>query len=84
MNLDDLIGSNHAWAKQRAATAMHINASFRSGDLSKDEATELLQDLIDTDALDKEANDFAVRTQLVNAITNLITVISNATSIPGL
>jgi polyhydroxyalkanoate synthesis regulator phasin len=83
MNLDDLMGCKHAWAGQRAAAAMHINASFRSGELSKDEAVELLNDLINTDKLDKEATDFSVRTQLVTAITNLISVISLATSIPG-
>ena len=82
--LQDLMGSNHDWAKSRAAIALHVNASFRSGELSKDEATELLTDLINADKLDKEANDFAVRTQLVNAITNLISVISSVTSIPGL
>ncbi len=81
--LEQLLNSNRPWAAQRAANALHINASFRSGQLSQSEAVELLQDLINTDALDKEADDFTTRTEIVNAITDLINVLSAVTSIPG-
>lgn len=79
--LEDLMNSNKTWASQRAALALHINSSFRSGEMSKSEAVEALQDLVNTDALTKEADDFSIRTQLVNAVNDLITVISAVSSL---
>lgn len=83
-DLNTLLSCGYPWAAARAQTALQIQSSVASGQLSKSEATELLNDLIATDKLDAEANDFATRTKLVNAVESLITVISDVTSIPGL
>lgn len=82
--LTELLGSNYPWATQRAHDALNIQAAVKANQITTAQATELLQNLIDTDALNKEANDLTTRTKLVDAITNLIHVISSISSIPGL
>lgn len=79
--LNELLGSNYPWAAQRAQDALNIEAAVKANQITPAQAKELLQDLIDTDALNKEANDFTTRTKLVNAINNLITVIEGLSSI---
>ncbi len=79
--LHSLLSCGYPWAVSRAQTALEITSAVHGGQMSKSEATELLQDLINTDTLDKEANDFATRTNLVNAITALISVVEAATSL---
>ncbi len=79
--LSNLIGSGSPWAAQRAQNALDIQAAVQAGQMSKSEATELLNDLITGDSLDKVADNFTIRTQLVNAVEALIAVI---TSIPGI
>lgn len=79
--LDELVGSNYPWAAQRAQDAITIQAAVTAKQISLDQAKELLQNLIDTDALNKEANDFTTRTKLVNAINDLITIIEGLSSI---
>ncbi|MDE1830433.1 MAG: hypothetical protein KGI25_08930 [Thaumarchaeota archaeon] len=81
--LEQLLGCNYPWATNRAQQALQIKAAVEANQITKEQATELLQDLINTDQLDKEATDFSVKTQLVNAVTNLISILSNVTSIPG-
>lgn len=83
-SLTELFGSNYPWATQRAHDALNIQAAVKANQITVAQATEMLQNLIDIDALNKEANDFTIRTKLVNAITDLINVISSVTSIPGL
>lgn len=75
--LNSLLTCGYPWAQDRAQQALAISSAASGGQISKSEATELLQDLIATDKLDKEANDFTVRTNLVNAITQLISVVTS-------
>lgn len=82
--LQQLLGSTYPWAAQRAQDAINIKQALDAQQITKDQATQMLQDLIATDTLDAEANDFATKTKIVNAITDLINVISSASSIPGL
>jgi len=79
--LELLLGTNYPWAGQRAQDALNIQAAVKANQISVAQATEMLQDLINTDALDKEADNFTIRTKLVNAITNLISVLSVVSSI---
>lgn len=79
--LDELLGSNYPWAAQRAQDAINIQTAVNAKQILPDQAKELLQNLIDTDGLNKEANDFTTRTKLVNAITDLITIIEGLSSI---
>jgi len=77
--LNSLLTTGYPWAVNRAQAALHIQNAVQSGQMSKSEALELLQDIIATDKLDKEANNFTIKTELVNAVTALISVV---TSIP--
>jgi hypothetical protein len=79
--LNSLLSCGFPWAVSRAQTALEITSAVHGNQISKSEATELLQDLLNTDKLDKEANNFAIKTELVNAITALISVVE---AIPGL
>lgn len=79
--LNELLGSNYPWAAQRAQDALNIQAAVTAKQIDPSQAKELLQNLIDTDALNKEANDFTTRTKLVNAINDLITVVEGLSSI---
>ena len=79
--LNSLLTCGYPWAANRAQEALQISSAVHAGQMSKSEATELLQDLINTDALDKEANDFTTKTNLVNAITDLISVVEGLSSI---
>jgi hypothetical protein len=82
--LTELLGSNYPWAAQRAQDALNIQSALTANQISGAQAAEMLKDLIATDALNKEANDFTTRTKLVNAINDLITIAEGLTSIPGL
>lgn len=81
--LRQFLNSNYSWVAQRAQDALQIKAAAESKQITVEQAAELLNNLIDTDALDKEATDFTIRTKLVNAINNLISALSNITSLPG-
>ena len=79
--LNELLGSTYPWAAQRAQDAINIQAAVTTNQITAAQAVEMLQDLIATDALNQEANDFATKTKLVNAITDIINVLSAVTSI---
>lgn len=71
MNIDglkELVGCGKGWAEERAAMALEFAEQHARGELADDEYKELMQDLIRTDALDKEADDIAVKTALVSAV----------------
>jgi len=70
--LKNLIGCGKGWAEERAAMALDFADLHARGELADDEYKELMQDLIRTDALDKEADDIAVKSALVNTINGLI------------
>lgn len=71
MTLSDLVKSNKPWAAKRAQMALEIQEQLNSGNLSQDEAEELLEDLIRTDALDKEADDIETKAMLISAINTI-------------
>lgn len=79
--LHSLLSCGYPWAVSRAQTALEITSAVHGGQMSKSEATELLQDLINTDRLDKEANDFVTKTNLVNAVNGLITLVEGLSSL---
>jgi hypothetical protein len=73
--LQALLESNRPWAAQRAAMAMHLAESYNRGDVSASECRELLQDLIRTDTLDKEADDMETKALLVAGVYGLLQII---------
>ena len=71
MSLDGLksvVGCGKAWAEERALMAIDFADLHSKGDLSDDEYKELLEDLIRSDRLDKEADDMALKVALVGAV----------------
>ncbi len=66
--LYEIAGSDRAWAAQRAAMVIAITEQVQAGQLSRDEARELMQDLVRMDQLDSEADDMALKTALVTAV----------------
>jgi polyhydroxyalkanoate synthesis regulator phasin len=79
--LEQLVGSDSIWVSERAQNAIQIQQAVQSGQMNKSEGTELLNDLINGDSLDKVADDFIIRTQLVNAINDIIMVIEGLSCI---
>ena len=67
-DLDQLIHSPRPWARLRAETALEIMNARQRGEISQDEARELLEDLVRGDRLDAEADCVETRTLLVNCV----------------
>lgn len=75
MTLSELSKSNKSWAAKRAQMALEIHEQLNAGYLDQNEAKELLEDLIRTDAIDKEADDIETKAILVSAITAIVKLI---------
>jgi polyhydroxyalkanoate synthesis regulator phasin len=63
--------SGHSWAAERAQMALQVQEAVQNGQMSSDEAKEILADLIRTDKLDQEATDQQVRAALVFGVSQL-------------
>lgn len=66
--LYEIAGSDKGWAAQRAAMVIAITEQLQAGNLSNDEARELMLDLVRMDQLDAEADDIELKTALVQAV----------------
>lgn len=66
--LQQLATSGPPWAQSRAEMALAINDQYLGGGLSQSEYQELVQDLISSDRLNKEADDIDVKNMLVAAV----------------
>ncbi len=73
--LHEVMNSGHAWAAERAQMALQVAEAVQSGQMSKDEAKEILADLVATDKLDQEATDQQVRAALVFGVSQLASFI---------
>lgn len=69
--LHDVVSSGHAWAAERAQMALQVAEAVQNGQMSSDEAKEILADLIRTDKLDQEATDQQIRAALVFGVSQL-------------
>jgi hypothetical protein len=67
-DLDQLLHSDKPWVQQRAQMALEIVNQRQTGQISGDEARELLADLVRTDVLEAEADDLQMKTMLVSSI----------------
>lgn len=67
-SLYEIAGSNRGWAADRAALVIAIKEQLDSGQITSQEARELMVDLVRTDALDQEADDMELKTALIAAI----------------
>lgn len=66
--LYEIAGSDRAWAAQRAAMVIAITEQLTAAQISREEALELMQDLVRMDQLDSEADDIELKTALVSAV----------------
>lgn len=73
-SLRDMLGCGHGWAEERARIALDLLAQYDRSEISRDEYVALLQDLINTDELDQEANDVVVKGALVTGVMGLISI----------
>ncbi len=72
--LHEVINSGQTWAADRAAMALQVHEALSQGQMSQDEAREILNDLINTEKLDSEATDMQVRAALVFGVTQIISM----------
>ena len=66
-----LAGCGLPWAEQRAQFALQIGQALQNGQVSKDEARALLEDLVNTDKLNEEATNAEARAMLVFGVTQI-------------
>lgn len=72
--LHEVINSGQTWATDRAAMALQVHEALSQGQMSQDEAREILNDLINTEKLDNEATDMQLRAALVFGVTQIISM----------
>ena len=70
-----LAGCGLPWAEQRAQMALQIAEGYEQGQLSKDEARALLEDLINTDKLNEEATNAEARAILIFGVTQIVQIL---------
>jgi polyhydroxyalkanoate synthesis regulator phasin len=70
--LSELMQSGNTWAAERAQYALQVHEAVGAGQLSANEAKEILQDLISTDKLQESAADQQLTAALVFGVTQLI------------
>jgi len=66
--------SGDQWAAERAQYALQVHQAVIDGQMSKDEATEVLQDMISTQQLQEQAQADQVKAALFFGITQLISM----------
>ena len=72
--LHEVINSGQSWAVERATMALQVQEALAAGQMSPDEAREILADLVSTEKLDSEATDMQVRAALVFGITQIVSM----------
>ena len=72
--LKNLLTCGSPWAEQRAKIAIELQEMFLNGDMSADERNELLQDLINTDKLNEEADNINIKAALIAAVSSVMSV----------
>lgn len=70
--LKNLLTCGAPWAEQRAKIAIELQEMLEDGEISESERNELLQDLINTDKLNDEADDINIKSALVAAISGVM------------
>ena len=72
--LQESINSGQPWAAERAQMALQIAEALQTGQISPDEAKEVLSDLMDTEKLEADGADLQLRAALVFGITQIISM----------
>ena len=72
--LNAVMNSGQPWAAERAQYALQVHDGVVQGQLSPDEAKEILADLINTQKLDEASSDMQLRAALVYGVSELISM----------
>jgi polyhydroxyalkanoate synthesis regulator phasin len=70
--LNQVATSGDQWAAERAQYALYVQQAVSAGQMSTSEAKEVLQDLINTQQLQEQANADHVKAALFFGVTQLI------------
>jgi hypothetical protein len=73
--LQELATCGRPWVERRAARAVKLQTAFEAGDIDRSEYQELLEDLVRTDLLEREADDIELKTMLVTGVYALTRVL---------
>ena len=73
--LQELATCGRPWVERRAAQAVKLQTAFEAGDIDRSEYQELLEDLVRTDLLEREADDIELKTMLVTGVYALTRVL---------
>lgn len=66
--LKELATCGRPWAESRAQMALEIRSQLYAGEISADEAQELMEDIVRSDRLDAEADDLEIKNLLVSCV----------------
>jgi polyhydroxyalkanoate synthesis regulator phasin len=72
--LNQVASSGDQWAAERAQYALQVHDAVVNGQMSKSEATEVLQDMIATQQLQEAAQADQIKAALFFGITQLISM----------
>ena len=69
-----VMNSGQPWAADRATYALQVHEAVGAGQISADEAKEILADLVSTEKLDEASSDMQLRAALVFGVTQLVSL----------
>jgi len=73
--LKNLLTCGAPWAEERARIALELQEKFSQGKISADERNELLQDLINTDQLNHEADNINIKSALIAGVSAIMSIV---------
>lgn len=73
--LNKLLSSDNDWVKQRATLAVQFTEQYKNKEMDKDEYEELMQDLIRTDVVMKNATSMEAKAKLQSVISTMLKVL---------
>jgi hypothetical protein len=73
--LQTLTQNELPWVSQRASMAIHLQESYDQGNITAAECRRLLHSLISIDALNAEADNEEIKSDLIGAVYKVIEVI---------
>ena len=74
--LSEVLNSGESWAVDRANYALQVSEAVQNGQLNSEEAKEILNDLIRTEALEEASTNAQLRAALVFGITQLASMMA--------
>lgn len=73
--LQELSSCGRPWAERRAQQAIRLQEAFESNEITPGEYQELLNDLVRSDQLSREADDIELKAMLVACVYALTKVL---------